>query len=95
MGSMGPAQLAGELVFVATAARASVVGTGGGVRSAMARAAQLLQLDRPSSPTAVAARAPRHDATPGVTIAGPLRTPTRRRTRRYAERTRPAAVASR
>lgn len=68
--------LAGRLVFVATAARLPVAGAPG-VRSAMARAAQLLQLDPPSPMTA------RHDATPAP--AGSLR-PARRRTRRYAER---------
>ena len=93
MGSMatgGPAPLAGQLVFVATAARASVVGTGGGVRSAMARAAQLLELDRPSP-----AMAPRHDATAAVPVGGSRRTPARRRTRRYAERNRPVTAVPR
>ena len=66
---------AGQLVFVATAARASVVGTGAGVRSAMATAARLLELDRPDP-----VMAPRRPAHPS------LRAPARRRTRRYAER---------
>jgi hypothetical protein len=85
-GSMGSMELSGELVFVATAARAAVVGTGGGVRSAMARAAQLLELDRPA--TATPARASRAAAAGRVRAHRKVAaaTPARRRTRRYAER---------
>ena len=78
-GSLTSAALAGRVVFVATAERAASTGVGlGGVRSAMARAAQLLELDVTPAPDA---RAPHRTATS-------LRTPSRRRTRRYAERQR-------
>ena len=70
--------LAGHLVFVATAAR--LPGTGsGGVRSAMARAAALLAEGHVEG-----AAPPRHEAS--TSAARSLRAPTRRRTRRYAER---------
>lgn len=75
------AALASQLVFVATAAGAAPTQLGG-VRSAMARAAQLLELDRPPAPLRTAIER---------STASRSR-PAGRRTRRYAERQSSLAV---
>ena len=87
-GSLGSASLGGQVVFAAVSGRAVTTGAGlGGVRSAMARAAQLLALDdadrldvRPASTPTPRPRPAR------ATAAGAGHGPARRRTRRYAER---------
>jgi hypothetical protein len=77
-GALGSASLAGQVVFVAAASRVPATGAGG-VRAAMARAARLLELDGAAAPAGLDASA---------APARSLRTPARRRTRRYGERQR-------